>query len=39
MSRGFRTALEFMAELIVLLALFVAIPTCLYLLAWSQVPQ
>ena len=33
---GWRTALELMAELAVLIALFVAIPTLLYLLAWSQ---
>ena len=39
MSRGWRTALAFMAELAVLLALLVAVPAVLYLLAWSQVPQ
>ena len=36
MSRGFRTALAFMAELAVLLALFIAVPVCLYLLAWAS---
>ena len=33
---GWRTALEVMAEIAVLVALFVAVPTLLYLLAWSQ---
>ena len=33
---GWRTAFEVMVELAVLVALFIAIPTVLYLLAWSQ---
>lgn len=35
MSRGFRTALAFMAELAVLMALFIAVPVCLYMLAMA----
>ncbi len=35
MTGGWRVAVEFMAELIVLLALFVAVPTLLFLLAWA----